>query len=330
MKNIFILIILFISLSGKACDICNIYEYANRKNKNYIGLYYRYRFFNGYAFQNDPHDFHLNTENLRDSKARTNHEPNFDEASVNKSPKDYQLFQTIEIRGNYVLKEKINIQAIIPYVWNTVYYKQSITFPKQMIDTTLRLSGIGDPILAFDYIQVFETGMIRHILKPGIGIKFPLGKYDAIGANGRRYEYDIQAGTGSFDFILRANYTITNDTWGVDAFINHRLNTWGKNDMLLGDKSNLMLTTYYTLKIKELSILPRIGVYYEWALRDRIHKEIINFSGGNTFFLQTGIDLMYKNFIIQSLYQHPLRENLNGQVIGNAGRFNVGVIYNFD
>lgn len=312
-----------------ACDICNIFEYANRRNRSYVGVFYRHRFFNGYANESQQNQYFLNPQPLQTANARQAHIPEAEGTTFYRNKSDYEMYQTIELRGNYAYRKNWNFQLIMPYVISQLYYKTVWSSGSPIQDSVLRINGLGDAIVVADYTYSFEKGKFKHILKPGIGLKMPSGKYLA-GKNGKIYGYDIQPGTSSFDIIGRLNYLVTNDKWGLDLFLNYRYCLKGKNEVQFGNKWNAMTSLYYTLKFHEFSFLPKVGCYYEFSEKDRFRGEIKNLTGGYTWFYQTGVDVMYKQFIVQFLFQKPFAEKLNGPVIGNAGRLMVGVVYNFE
>jgi hypothetical protein len=322
-------IFIFLGFYALGCDVCNIFEYANRTNQSYIGLFYRNRFFNGYDYINHSNQYFAYHSINENEVSRIEHNPDFgSQTFVDKTIKDTQKFHALELRFNYSFKAKWNFQLIAPFLWNQIYYAQVITFPRQAIDSTLKNSGIGDPLITVERIFTVYTGMTKHILKPGLGVKFPLGSTTAT-LNNKIYDYELQSGTGSTDFIFRFSYLVTNDKWGADAFINYRINTLGRNDIHLGDRFNAMTNIFYTIGSKKIKVLPKIGAYFEWGERDKNVQQTLLSTGGKTLFAQFGTDIMLDKIIIQLLFQLPVYEKLNGKVIGNAGRLNIGLIYNF-
>lgn len=327
-KYLFIYLIISILTISQliACDVCNIFEYANRTNRSYVGVFYRQRFFNGYRDLGHQHNYDFVPQNP--DNARMEHVPEGDEGTTFfRNARDYEWYQTVEIRGNYAYGRNWNFQLIVPYVASKLHYQQVWQVPNPIRDSTFNINGLGDAIVVADYAHSFYTGMIKHIVKPGIGLKLPIGMHNA-SSQGRTYGYDIQPGTGSFDLIARASYLVTNDHWGIDMFLNYRYCFEGVNDVQFGNKWNAMSNIYYTFKIGKMSVLPKIGGYFEHSEKDKVRGKINDFSGGYTWFYQAGADVMAGDFIIQILFQKPFSERLNGPVIGNAGRVMLGVVYN--
>lgn len=328
----FYILSMFLPLTSFACDVCNIFEYANRTNKSYIGVFYRNRFFNGYQHLDNEHIYDLNTSNFQNENARIAHVPSSEKAIFNQHKSDYELYQTIEIRANYTLKSRWNFQLILPYQFTQVYYKQVVVLqpiPTPIQDSTININGLGDAIVSVDYTFVKDKNWLRQMIRPGFGLKLPTGSSAISSADGSVFKYDLQPGTSSFDIISRLNYLITNDVWGLDMFINYRMSIRGSNQVKLGDRWNIMGNIYYTIGKNSTKLLPKIGLYYEASNYDYTFSNRENHSGGKTLFAQIGADFMTKRFTFQFLFQKPIYERLNGNVIGNAGRLMGGLVYNF-
>lgn len=334
MRLIFSFLFVFFSFFASACDVCNVFEYANQRNQNYVGVFYRNRFFNGYQSLNQPNNYQFFPSS--NPNARTEHVPDNEQGTrFNRSSKDFELYQTVELRANYAISKKFNFQLIVPFNFSSVYFKNvsqyiGPTSPIITKDSAYGTSGIGDIILMGDYVKTKLTGNIKHIFKPGFGLKLPTGSVARKHTDGGIMSYDLQPGTGSLDFIFRFNYLITNDKWGADVFTNYRLCTQSSTQMQFGNRFNVSTFVYYTFSIKNIKILPRIGLYAETAASDYFQKKIQSQTGGHTFFYQFGADFMAGKFVFQAIFQKPFYENLTGDVQGNAGRLAFGLIFNFD
>lgn len=334
MRRLTFLILLHFYLTTTACDVCNVFEYANQRNQNYVGIFYRNRFFNGYQSLNQPNAYQFFPST--NSNARTEHVPDNEQGTkFNRSSTDYEFYQTIEIRANYAISKKINLQLIAPLNFSSVYFSNvsqyiGPTIPIIKKDSAYGTSGIGDIILMSDYIKTMLAGNIKHILKPGIGLKLPTGSVSRKHNEGGNMSYDLQPGTGSLDILLRLNYLVTNDKWGADVFTNYRVCTPSSTQMQFGNRFNVSTFLYYTIPVKKIKILPRIGIYAETAARDFYEKKQLKQTDGHTLFYQFGADIMVGRFVFQTIFQKPFYENLNGDVQGNAGRLAFGLVFNFE
>ncbi len=331
--NIFFILNLTI-FSVFGCDVCNVFEYANRQNAHYVGVFYRNRMFNGFSSLAHNHTYQP-IPNYNPG-ARLAHEPESNATTTFAQTKyDFEFYQTVEIRANYALSSKINIQAILPYNWSSVYYSQVTEFlgatkPIVRKDTTYGTSGVGDVVLMADYIIAKETGFWKHLIKPGIGLKMPTGSISKTYNTGKTLASDLQPGTGSLDLLFRANYLVTNDVWGFDLFTNYRICTTNALGYSFGNRFNITALAYYTFKIKKAKILPKVGIYTEYAQNDKVRNiKLIN-TGGYTYFSHFGIDFMLGNVVFQVTFQKPYFEYLYGDIPGNAGRLSLGLIYSFE
>ncbi len=325
MKKITLSIFLVIAFSSISlgCDVCNIYEYTNLNNRSFIGFFYRYRTFNGYAHLGNEHQFQFPTN------GRTSHEPEENGLYADKTQQDYETYTTWELRGNITLKEKINFQFILPYEQNTVYYKKIIALPKPETDTTIALEGWGDLMLAADYIFQKSNGKIKHIFRPGFAINFPTGDYKKASEEGKLYDPIIQPGTGSWAWIIRANYQVIYRNTGLMASLNYQIAGKGKHNYDFANSFNFNADVFHQLFLGNLAIVPRMGTYMENASHDFFQNEKVALSGGNSWFGNIATDFNFKKWTCQIAYQIPFSESLNGNQLGNAGRFNFGIIKGF-
>lgn len=317
-----------------ACDVCNVFEYANRQNNHYIGVFYRNRMFNGFSTLDHNHVYqampNYNTGN------RLAHEPdNSSTTTFKQTQQDFEFYQTVELRANYAISSKINVQCILPYNWSSVYYSQVTEFlgatkPIVKKDSIYGTSGIGDVVVMADYIHSIETGNWKHIIKPGLGLKLPTGTIQNKYPTGKLYHSDLQPGTGSLDILLRANYLVTNDLWGFDFFSNYRFCFTNAIHYSFGNRFNITTLAYYTLMIKSLKILPKVGIYTEFAKNDTFEGKTLQNTGGYTYFAHLGLDILLGNIVIQTTFQKPYFEYLYGDIPGNAGRLTLGLIYTFE
>ena len=328
-----ILLLLICSLcftSLFACDVCNVYEYANRTNKSYVGVFYRNRIYNGYADLGQNHEYFIDPQNLQ--SARVAHQPESYGLIVDRSKLDYERYQTIELRANYAIHEKWNVTIFAPYIMNEIHYQRVYQSPQPVKDTTMSISGLGDIILGGEYVLKKGENNFRHYIKPGLAVKMPTAPYAKQSNEGIMLPQELQRGTGSWDFILRSNYTITyKDNLGIESSLSYKLTTASPKGYKFGNRMNLMANLFYVFAVKEnvVRIIPKTGIYYEESSADKQSGTDILGSGGNSIFYNGGLDLNIKMVTFQFLYQKVLTEQLNGNVMGNAGRLQMGLLYNF-
>lgn len=242
-------------------------------------------------------------------------------------------FTRTELLGRYMLSTKLQMHAIIPYIDNDM--NGSVQ--------NLQFDGIGDPsILLFydvftksksDQAQIMAppTSNINHTLLVGGGLKFPLGKFDRFD-RGEVVNRNFQVGTGSFDFMISSNYTISMKRWGFNTEASYKINTRNSDDYLFGNQLNASGYLFYTILIKNGVVSPFAGVLYETADRHK-DDDILQFNtGGNATLGTFGIQANWKSLSINGLIQSPFEQNYNSDDISNietAHRFSIGILYHF-
>lgn len=314
------------SFQSSACDVCNMYDYTGRQNKSFIGLFYRYRVMNGYSHISPAkHSFLVDSPN-----GRVDHDISGSNFYQNKTNADFQKYQVVDLRFNYVLKEKINVGAIVPISIAQAYYAELYYLTKPMSDSSIHTGGLGDVLVFGDYVFSRKEEKWRAFIKPGLALKLPTGNSN-MGTSGNLFPHEVQAGTGTVDLILRLNANMRYRNLGVEWISNYRFNgTSRKHDYKFGNSLNINLNPYYVIDLGEdFSIVPKTGLYAERASSDRKGTQKQINTGGQTFYANVGLDVVYDKINIQTLFQKPINDRLYGEQMGNAGRLVLGIIYNF-
>lgn len=242
-------------------------------------------------------------------------------------------FTRTELLGRYILSTKLQLHAILPYIYNDMNGSvQSLEF-----------DGIGDPSLLLFY-DVFAknklkeepvidppTSNFNHTLLVGGGIKFPVGKFDRFD-RGEVVNRNFQVGTGSFDFMISSNYTINIKRWGFNTEASYKINTRNTDDYLFGNQFNASGYLFYSILIKNGVISPFAGILYETADKHK-DSDVLQFNtGGNATLGTFGIQANWKSFSVNGLVQSPIEQNYNSDDISNIEtehRFSIGILYHF-
>lgn len=318
------LIISALSLyDATACDVCNIFEYSTVEQRSFIGIFYRYRMFNGYAALGQ-------SNNMFPTRKSTLHEPEDAGFLAEKSQRDYETYHTWEIRLNHTIKNKVNLMLILPYRRNTAYYANVIDAPKPQHDSLFVSKGWGDMVLAADYMIKFDCKNGAHILRPGLAMTLPTGQFNEEVSNGELHDPILQPGSSAYAFILRLNYQYFNqiNKYGFTASTNYKKSTTGENGYLFADSYNLQTNVFYQKGLGNWNLVPRLGAYFESAGSNTWNDNIQTLTGGDTVFGDIGLDINKKAVTFQAVYQMKLYEKLEGNQIGNAGRLNLGIVCN--
>lgn len=315
----------------QACDICNLYEFNPIDSKNYFGVFYRQSMFNGYSHLHQSHSFFATQSALATQGSNgVQHVPDQSEVyRVLESEDDYERYETWELRGNIRILPKVNLQAVLPIRRNTVYYAEVFHLPSPKKDTTFTVSGPGDLLLAADYLHTFSTGSVKHILRPGAGIKLPTGVHNKRISGEEKYDPDLQPGTSAFSYLAKLGYTLLlNEQIGLDQSISQQWMSEGSNGYRFGDQFNYTGSVFYVMRPGMLQVIPRVGAYYEAAQRSAQDGVAAEQTGGRALFGQAGADVVLKQLTLTAAYFQPVHQRLHGKQVGNAGRFQVGLFVN--
>ena len=241
-------------------------------------------------------------------------------------------FTKTELLGRYILSERIQFQAIIPYIYNKMSgNSQNLTY-----------QGIGDPT-ALLYLSILgktqpnntvdkpNMEKISHTLLLGGGIKFPLGTFDRFD-QGEIVNRNFQVGTGSIDYLITANYTINIGKWGFNTEASYKINSRNNDNYLFGNQFNTSFYSFYKKSIRNGVISPFLGLFYEHSGEHDDHGIRQLNTGGNSLLVTLGTQINWKKLSFNITYQNPMDQNYNSDSISeiNANdRLSFGVLYHF-
>ncbi len=315
MQKLLGICMLLLAFNGLACDICNMsVSLTPDDTKNRISLLYRHRFatktFSTLVYTPVP-----NKSGSRHSGALLL--PGMEDQTHT------ETYTVLDVRGVYNFNNRWRVIGSLPVIKNERVINNSSQFV---------ISGLGDPFVLGKYNVIrtnyTEDNIPNHRLTLGGGIKVPLGKYNFT-HNGKAVQHDIQAGTGTFDFLVALDYILKFKKTGIMFSANYKLNTYNqKADYMFGNTLNSTLNLFVSHKMKEITFLPYVGTYIEQGNRDIENGIYENNTGGNLLFGTAGIQMFYKNFQFEALYQHTLINNLNGSMqLDTKNRLQLGVSY---
>jgi hypothetical protein len=297
------LVLLFLLLfsfmhHSKACDVCGCASGSinlgilPQFHKHFIGLNYSSRSFNSYHTV-------LNS----------------DESAASR-----ESFNTLELRSRINLAKRVHFFAFLPFMFNK----------QEEENSTTTISGLGDFTGIVNYSLLLTpdslSKQVKHNLQIGGGIKLPIGRYTVLDHQ-LMLNPNIQTGTGSFDFVCDAFYTLRIKKFGLSTSAFYRLNTANKNNFRFGDRLSLTSNFFYWKQYKANSILPGIGVMYESTGVDYHKKLRLSQSGGQSLFAGCNVDIYLRNYSFSFSGQLPLHQT--NALTKESPRFNCSFFYNF-
>jgi len=169
---------------------------------------------------------------------------------------------------------------------------------------------------------------MRHSLLVGGGIKLPTGRYNIYDSNGY-YDRNLQPGTGSWDFLVAAQYTIRWKGWGLNLEANGRINTLNPDNYLYGHKVSTQAKGFYWGKAKSFSFLATVGVGYDYSSRDvYMHQSVLN-SGGHMLSGSTSFDFYLKRWVLGAEFRMPIYNQLSGGLLNPGPQLMSQVLFMF-
>jgi hypothetical protein len=272
---------------ANACDVCGCSasnQYLGilpQATYNFIGLQYQYNSFKS----SHPSLF----ENKPDEKSE-----------------DY--YNTFQIWGRYNLGKRIQLFGFLPYRHNLQFQDSVRTVS----------SGIGDVSVLANVIIIKEKdeALLQQQLLAGAGLKMPTGKYTGITAMDKQGLPNMQAGSGSWDFVLNANYTLRKKTVGLNLDAAYTVTLPNRDNYKYGNRLNAGIMGFKTFKMTDFTFIPQAGLRYEFSLHDYddySRKWLNEQSGGYMAFAALGVQGYYKKLGARITYSIPI-----GQYYGNG------------
>jgi hypothetical protein len=230
------------------------------------------------------------------------------ETASTKDLESKETYHTIQLWGRYT-KGRVQFYFFAPYQQNTM----------TRLHTKTTTRGIGDLSLLTS-LQLIKPGCndIKQNLQISGGVKFPTGAYNHNLIISETSLSPMQTGTGSWDLISNASYSLQKGKWGVNGELSSVLTTANSYNYKYGNRFTATLLTFYTAKAGQALFSPLIGARYEMAGRDYEDYEtftISEMSGGKQISSSIGFQVHLSNYNMMLTGHLPLHQHIAG---GNA------------
>jgi hypothetical protein len=321
MRNLVLLFGLLLPFASRACDICGCFMgITPYDNQSGISLMHRYRSFNGYRtvgqtphfFPSGVRPFVPSSLNSVDTGYKHDHK---------NDPSDYEAFRVVELRAKYFLSRRVELNAFVPYVMNT----------SQINSQQLNVSGLGDVTFFAGYhlIRNIETAGVQSRLIVGGGVKLPTGAYDRVNAKGVRYPMLSQAGTGTTDGFVYANYIGSFHSFGLSLNGSYRRASENAYRNSLAPSTAAFANLFYRLPLGDnWQVYPSAQLFYEKTDGEMLEGQLTHEHEMNNALLGPGLDVYYKNFSLNTGVQFPVYTALTDHP-ASAGRLVLALGYSF-
>lgn len=297
MKHIFLSVLLLCAAAhSKACTVCGCTagnQYLGilpQVGSHFAGLQYQYREF-------------------------TSRHP--DEAD-NAFSSEY--YHTMQVWGKANIGKRLRLFAFVPYVAN--YRKES--------HGTVHTSGLGD-ITALANIQLLDRENKKQWmqnLQAGGGIKLPTGKNDASAITEEGGLPNMQPGTGSWDIVANANYTVRHQQVGANLDASYTLTTPNRHGYKYGNRLSTGLLAFYWRQLERFSLMPQAGCRWDLAGTDYDNYAKGNTSdmtGGSQLYGVVGVQVYYKQLGFQASVYKPLAQHYADGLVKNKFKTEAGL-----
>ncbi len=293
-----------LQFSAQACDLCGCSAGSQYLGilpqfyRQFIGVQYQYTSFSAMqASLMDPEDYE----------------------------RAYEFNSTYQVWGRYYLGKRLQLFGFIPYHVNS----------GSDAGSPFKTEGIGDVSVLANYVVIKDDSNCKvwhQALLAGGGVKLPTGKNTGITTLDEQGLPNVQAGTGSWDFVVNANYTVRREKIGVNADVAYTITTANSSGYKYGNRLNSGVMAFYWYAKNSFSLMPQAGVKYEYSLHDYDNyqrKWLNENSGGNVVFGSVGAQAYYKRVGAKAIYSIPLSQHYAGGNVTVNPRIETGVFFLF-
>jgi hypothetical protein len=289
---------------SRACDVCGC-SASNQylgvlptANLNFVGIQYLH---NGFSSDH----------------------PSLFENRPNERADDY--YNTVQLWGRYNIGSRLQVFAFVPYRYNV-----------QRTDTgTSTMSGVGDISVLANVLLLKDdasaTGW-QHQLLAGGGLKAPTGAYTGVTERDKLGLPNMQPGTGSWDVMLNANYTLRRRSEGVNLDASYTLTMPNAERYKYGNRLNVGLLLFHSWRKDAFTLMPQIGCRYEYTLHDYDNYDrrwLNEQSGGYMAFATAGIQAYYKQLGLRCTYQLPVAQQYARGYVTANNKIDAGIFLLF-
>lgn len=224
-----------------------------------------------------------------------------------------ESFRTVEFWGRFYPVRRVQVMALVPYSFN-----------EQTVEkTTSSVHGLGDIVVVANYNLINNTDSlyqkVKHNLLLGGGVKLATGNYQKT-AEGNDLNPNLQLGTGSFDGLMNAIYTIRYDKIGLNSDVTFKFNSVNSDHFRFGNRIAASSRLFSVLKVKESAFMPNIGFSTERNQKDEHYGSAIAESGGYANFLNLGTEAYFKNLSCGVTFQKPVSQKLSAGYVETGNR----------
>lgn len=234
------------------------------------------------------------------------------------SPWIKENFNTVQVWARVPVMKNFQVSALVPYHLHN----------RALLKGRESIAGIGD-ITVLGMYTLYQTlndsAQFSHTLQAGAGLKAPIGKYDS--ANNGSVNPSFQLGTGSWDYLLAAEYVVRRKELGFNAMLNYIIKTENADEYRFGNQFNYAGTLFYVLERGQITLVPQVGVAGEVYESNIQYGEHLPDTSGRIFFSKLGLELGRGKFSAGLNAMLPMSQGLTGGRVEANYRWSLNINY---
>lgn len=248
--------------------------------------------------------------------------PSLFEGRPNERSSDF--YNTAQLWGRYAVARRVQLFAFVPYRYNL-----------QRADTgSTAVSGIGDVSVLANAVLLDDGDGARwqQQLQAGGGLKLPSGRYTGVSERDKLGLPNMQPGSGSWDFLLNANYTLRHRNGGLNVDASYTLTTANADRYKYGNRLNAGLLVFRSFTKGNLSLMPQLGYRYEYSLHDydNYDRRWLNAqSGGYMTFATVGLQGYRNRTGLRLTFMLPVSQHYARGYVTAMNRIDAGIFLLF-
>jgi len=235
------------------------------------------------------------------------------------SPWIDENFNTIQLWSRIPITKRIQVSALVPYHFNT----------RERITGNEHIEGLGD-ITVIGMYTVAQTAkdsaVYTHKLQLGGGVKAPTGKYDSSNNLGS-VNPSFQIGTGSWDYLLVAEYILQHKKLGLNSMVNYTFKTENQKQYQFGNQLNYGSMLFYIFDVNNFKLVPQAGVAGESYKTNRQYGLNVPKTSGDILFGKFGFEAGKDKLSVGINAMLPLSQNLTGGNVEANYRWSINLNY---
>ncbi|ALU73936.1 hypothetical protein AUW17_00885 [Tenacibaculum dicentrarchi] len=245
------------------------------------------------------------------------------------SPKIDESFNTIQFWSRIPIATNLELQVFVPYHAHHRNY----------VDKTTNITGLGDITLLSNYTildkkqgdyneKTEKTSMVNHVVKVGVGVKLPTGKYTQEINNSTNPSF--QLGTGSVDYMSNLQYVFKYNDFGVTNYLSYYYKNTNNKKYRFGNQFNFNSTLFYVLKdTKNNVFIPSLGISGEFYNVNKQFNMEVKGSDGHALFSSIGLEYNTNKITFGASGMYPINQNLAQAKVEVKFRTSLYLNYNF-